>query len=206
MLSIEKRICTKSQLKECLKIEKTLYKTRYPFLEYWLSATEKAILWKHQVFLRCTEYHRNTGHKLRAAYYWFRARRIQIKYLMAIPPNTCEAGLHIMHLGIVRINPNAQVGKNVSLHVNTVLAAKGTSDAAPILEEGVVVGTGSVIVGAVHVSKNVAVGANSVVTKDITEENIAVAGVPAKKVSSHGRLAWGKNNLYNKRYDVQKSA
>ncbi|MBP5429415.1 MAG: hypothetical protein J6Y25_00790 [Elusimicrobiaceae bacterium] len=194
MLPVEKRIRTKAQLKEWLKIEKSLYKTRYPFLEYWLGATEKAILWKHQVFLRYTEYHRNAGHKLRAAYYWFRARRIQIKYLMAIPPNTCEVGLHIMHLGLVRINPDAQIGKNVSLHVNTVLAAKGTSSVSPILEEGVVIGVGSVVVGGVHIAKNVAVGANSVVTKDITEENIAVAGVPAQKVSSHGRLSWKKNN------------
>ena len=192
MLPVEKQLRTKAQLKEWLAIEKPFYKSHYPCLGYWLGVAEKAILWKHQVFLRHAEYHLNTGHKLRAFYYWFRARRIQIKYLMSIPRNTCEAGLHIMHLGIVRINPNAQIGKNVSLHVNTVLVAKGTSSASPILEDGVIVGVGSAIVGGVHIAKNVAIGAHSVVTKDIVEENIAVAGAPAKKISNNGRLNWNK--------------
>ena len=190
MLSVEKRISTKKQLKEWLKIERLFYKSN--LLGYLLKVSEKAILWKHQVYLRHAEYHLNTGHRLRAAYYWFQTRRIQIKYLISIPRNTCEAGLRIMHLGLVRINPNAQVGKNVSLHVNTVLVAKGTSADSPILEEGVIVGAGSAIVGGVHIAKNVAIGANSVVTKDILEENIAIAGIPAKKVSSNGRLTWNK--------------
>lgn len=45
------------------------------------------------------------------------------------------------------------------------------------------------------VADNVAIGANAVVCTDIVEENIAVAGVPAKKISSHGRLEWNKGKV-----------
>lgn len=41
------------------------------------------------------------------------------------------------------------------------------------------------MIGAVKVADNVAVGANAVVTKDVLEEGIAVAGIPAKKVSNN---------------------
>lgn len=72
----------------------------------------------------------------------------------------------------------------------TALVAKGISNQAPILGDGVVVGVGATIVGGVRIAKNVAIGANSVVVKDVLEANIAVAGIPAKKVSNSGRLAW----------------
>lgn len=76
------------------------------------------------------------------------------------------------------------------MHVYTALVAKGISNQAPILGDGVVVGVGATIVGGVRIAKNVAIGANSVVVKDVLEANIAVAGIPAKKVSNSGRLAW----------------
>lgn len=62
----------------------------------------------------------------------------------------------------------------------------------PTLDDGVIVGVGAVVLGGIYVAKNVAIGANAVVNKDITEENIAVAGVPAKKISNNGRLEWNK--------------
>ena len=37
-----------------------------------------------------------------------------------------------------------------------------------------------------------AVGANAVVNKNVADENIAVAGVPAHKVSDGGGLNWNK--------------
>ena len=42
------------------------------------------------------------------------------------------------------------------------------------------------------VAKGIAIGANAVVNKSIEEEYIAVAGVPAKKVSNNGSNKWGK--------------
>lgn len=33
---------------------------------------------------------------------------------------------------------------------------------------------------------------NAVVNKDVTEKNVAVAGVPARKISNSGTLHWNK--------------
>ena len=48
----------------------------------------------------------------------------------------------------------------------------------------------TVVLGNVTVADNVAIGANAVVNRDVLEENIAVAGVPAKKISNNGAIAW----------------
>jgi len=40
--------------------------------------------------------------------------------------------------------------------------------------------------GEITIANGVAIGANSVVNKSIHEQNITVAGVPAKKVSNKG--------------------
>ena len=100
-----------------------------------------------------------------------------------------------MHIGPVLMNGRVTVGKDCSFHINTALVAGGTNDDVPCLEDGVVVGIGAVVLGNVHVARNVAIGANAVVNKIVADENIAVAGVPAHKVSNGGRLNWNKNKL-----------
>ena len=154
--------------------------------------SEADILRKHQVILRKTEYYMNTGHKLMACIYKVRLNRIQNRYALHIPTNTCGKGLKIMHVGPVLINGNATVGKDCVFHINTALVAGGTNDGVPYLEDGVIVGIGAVLMGNIQVRRNVAIGANAVVNKSVDEENIAVAGVPAKKVSNGGRLNWNK--------------
>ena len=95
-----------------------------------------------------------------------------------------------MHVGPILLNGRASVGENCAFHINSALVAKGVSDDAPVLGNNVVVGVGAVVVGGVVVADSVAIGANSVVTKDISEQNIAIAGALAKKVSDNGRLKW----------------
>ena len=97
-----------------------------------------------------------------------------------------------MHLGLIVMNSSAQVGENCLFHVNTTLVAKGTSGDAPVLDEGVIVGVGASVIGGVYVAKNVAIGALAVVTKDIKEEKVAVAGIPAKPISKNGAVEWKK--------------
>jgi len=190
MLPIEKRIKTKKQLLETLALERAKYRTKSGWIYYWLQISENAILARHAVLLRKAEYHCNTGHKLRALWYKTLLKRLQLKYGLIVPLNTCETGFKIVHLGHILISHHCQVGKNCSFHINTALVAKGPTHQAPILGCGVVVGVGAAIVGGVRIADNVAIGANAVVTKDILEENIAVAGNPAKKISNSGRLTW----------------
>lgn len=97
-----------------------------------------------------------------------------------------------MHVGPVLINQNAELGEDCALHINTAIVASGIDNSVPILEDRIVVGVGAVILGGVRIAKNVAIGANAVVNRDVIEENVAVAGVPAKKISNNGRLEWNK--------------
>ncbi len=189
MLPEEKRIHTKADLKRFLDIEFKKYaKTNKIFLPF----RENDVLAKYNYILRKCEYHKNTNHKFRSRYYAVRLGLMQNKYGIRIPINTCDQGLKIMHIGSILINSNSVIGKDCSIHINTGIIAGGVNSAAPVLGDGVVVGFGAVIVGGVKIADNVAMGANAVVTKDVDEENIAVGGVPAKKVSDNGRLKWNK--------------
>lgn len=190
MLPKELRITSKAQMKEWISYELSRYgKSKITCLPI----TEYAILRKHLILLRKTEYHVNCGHKVLGMIYKLRLGCLQNKYALHIPINVCAKGLFIIHLGPILINKDAVVGEDCCLHMNTGLVAGGTNDGAPILGKGVVVGIGAVVLGNVQIADYVAIGANAVVNKDVTEPNIAVAGVPAKKISNNGRKAWNKN-------------
>lgn len=196
MLPIEKRIRSKKQLQDVLALEKAKYSCKFYWISYLLGVSENAILRHHAILLRKAEYHTNAGHKLRAVWYKMFLKRLQLKYGLIIPLNTCESGLRILHLGPILINGYTQIGKNCSLHIHTALVAKGTTDASPTLGDGVIVGVGASVIGGIYIANNVAIGANAVVIKDVLEENIAIAGNPAKKVSNFGSLTW---NVKSKR-------
>lgn len=189
MLPKEQRITSKVQMKDWISYETSRYgksKRTFPAI------TECAILRKHTVLLRKTEYHLNCGHRICGLVYKMRLEYLQNKYALHIPVNVCAKGLRIMHLGPVLINSHAVVGEDCTLHINTGLVAGGTNHGAPVLGKGVVVGIGAIVLGAVQIADYVAIGANAVVNKDVTEDNIAVAGVPAKKISNNGRKTWNK--------------
>lgn len=188
MLPEEKRIKTKQQLKQWLELELRPYPRG---IKTWIP-TENSVLRKHQILLRKTEYYTNTDRKLVALFYKVRLARLQSRHALLVPVNVCGKGFRIVHIGPVLINNKAVVGENCRFHVNTAIVAGGTNDDAPVLGNDVIVGVGAVVLGGVHVANYTAIGANAVVNKDVTEENIAVGGVPAKKISNNGSREWNK--------------
>ena len=176
------RLHSKKQLKEWLGWELR----HYPGGLKALLPSETAILRKHQILLRKTEYYTNAGNKLLAIIYRFRLRKLQNRHAMHVPINVCGKGFRLMHIGPVLINNKAVIGENCSFHINTALVSGGSNDGTPVLGNHVVVGVGAVVVGGVCVADYTAIGANAVVNKDVLEENTAVAGVPAKKISNNG--------------------
>ncbi len=188
-------ITSKKELNEWLKYEKARYGLRGGRLitcMKYLYGSEIATIWHFQKRLRLTEYYLNS--RKRILYYLssWRLNRLKNKYSLNITLNGCGKGLKIMHLGPILMNGKVKIGEDVSIHINTSFVAQGVSDAVPKIGNGVVIGVGAVILGGVKIANNVAIGANAVVNKDVLEENIAVAGVPAKKVSNSGRLEWNK--------------
>lgn len=87
-------------------------------------------------------------------------------------------GTTLGHGGIsVVINPEARIGRYCILAQNVTLAKhKG---GAPVLDDCVYVGHGSIIMGGVKIGRNAFVGALSLVNKDVPD-NAIVAGIPAK--------------------------
>lgn len=154
------------------------------------------ILAKHTFLLRNTEYHQNTNHRIRWLYYKIQLNLLQNKYGIHILLNCCEEGLKLMHVGAVLLNSHAQVGKCCTFHINTGLVAGGLNSDSPKLGDGVVVGIGAIVCGGVTIANHVAIGANSVVVKDVMEENVCVAGTPARIVSKNGALMWNKKEEY----------
>lgn len=189
MLSIENRINSKEELKSWLNEELNRYGNG---LATRLQLNEKGVLRRHQILLRKTEYYINTKKRIRGMIYRFLLYRKQNKYSLHIPTNTCGKGLYILHLGPILINREAIIGQNCSLHINTGIVAGGRDPGAPVLGNNIVVGIGAVILGSISIADGVAVGANAVVNRTISESDIAVAGVPAKKISNYGRKEWNK--------------
>ena len=192
MLKPEDRINNKKELKEWIKYERT----KYPCgtLKRLAGIGELAILSRHQELLRKTEYYLNSKKKVRFVLSKLKLSQIQNKYALHIPLNCCGKGLKIVHLGPILMNSRVTVGKDCSFHMNSAVVAGGTGDGVPTLGNHVIVGYGACILGEVTIADYVAIGANAVVNKDCIEENVAIAGVPAKIVSRNGSLEWNKKN------------
>lgn len=180
---------TRKELKEFLECERKKYgrkSTRRPVFEIG----EKRILWKYVHTLRHAEYHYNSKHK--AAYFIYRIllSRLQTHYGIKIPINVFSKGLHIVHLGNILVNADAVVGENCSIHVNTSIVAGGRDNGVPTIGDNCVICVGAVVLGKIHIADNCIIGANALVNKTFEENNISIAGNPAKKISDNGRQTW----------------
>lgn len=142
-------------------------------------------LWKYTRLMRKCEYLKNCSNNfvLRAFYLWNFKRR-SVRYGFSIPLNSFGPGLKIIHRGTIVVNPGAKVGPNAGINCDVVIGAKlGTKSAAPIIGKNCYIACGAKIIGEISVGDNVIIGANAVVVKDV-QDNVTVAGIPAKVISS----------------------
>ena len=191
MLPEEKRIRTKEQLHEWLAYELRPYERGgMQKLLNLIGGNQAAILRRHMILLRTTEYHINAGHRLRAGLFKLRLRRLQNRYGMHVALNCCGKGLQIAHVGPLLMNAHVTVGERCCFHFNTAVVAGGRDNGVPTLGNDIVVGLGAVILGGVTLGDGIAVGANAVVNKSFPESGITIAGAPAKKIADHGADAW----------------
>ena len=131
--------------------------------------------------LRKVEYLSNVrGNKFRLALAKYRFYQLSVKTGFTIPPNTFGKGLFLPHLGTIVVNTTARLGDDciVQCGVNISEDVVGGNH--------LFLGAGCKLMIGVNIADDVIVGANAVVTKDVAEPNIVVAGVPAKKISDRG--------------------
>ena len=143
-------------------------------------------IWKFQKLLRKVEFYHNCKNKgLNKLYFFYlkyKFRKISLKLGFSIPINVFGPGLSIVHYGTIVINSNVRVGKNCRIHACTNIGASGGKPEAPQIGDNVYIGPGAKIYGDIKLGNNIAIGANAVVHKSFDEDNIMIAGNPAKKI------------------------
>lgn len=142
-------------------------------------------------FLACQAHriaHRLWINGRRAAAMMIQSRSSEVFAVDIHPAARIGAGLLLDHATGVVIGETAVVGDDVSILHNVTLGGTGkeTGDRHPKIEDGVLVGAGTQILGNVRIGKGAKVGAGSVVLKDVPAWTTAV-GNPA-------RLLGGKEN------------
>lgn len=139
--------------------------------------------WRFIRRLRRVEYFKDKKGLLNRVLYflfYYRYRSLGIKLGFSIPLNVLGPGLSLPHRGTIVISDKAKIGSNARIHVCVNIgASKGGS---PVIGDNVYIGPGAKIFGPIKIGNNVQIGANAVVNQSFEEDNIVIAGIPAKVV------------------------
>lgn len=158
----------------------------------WKSKIKEIIypsyIWRFQKLLRKLEYYKNCRTDfIGKLYYIFlkvRFKKESVRLGFSIPENVFGPGLAIVHYGTIVVNPRANVGCNCRIHPCTNIGASGGKSEAPQIGDNVYIGPGAKIYGDIQIGNNIAIGANSSVNKSFLENNIMIAGSPAKRIKT----------------------
>lgn len=115
-------------------------------------------------------------------------KHYKFKFGISIPYQTqIGPGFYIGHWGGIVVNEAARIGRNCNISQGVTIGQvnRGARKGVPTIGDGVYIGPGAVIIGAVQVAAGCAIGANAVVTRDLPDNAVAV-GVPAKVISTAG--------------------
>lgn len=112
------------------------------------------------------------------------------------PGATIGRRLFIDHGAGVVIGETAIIGNDVTLYHGVTLGGTTWNRGRrhPTLKDGVMVGAGAKVLGAITLGRNVRVGANSVVVADVPDER-SVVGIPARIVATNPRSVEGLNGV-----------
>ncbi|SDR00279.1 serine O-acetyltransferase [Flagellimonas zhangzhouensis] len=142
--------------------------------------------WVFQKKLRKYEYFLNVKKgpisKIRLFFINRSFRKISQKLNYTIPPNVFGPGLCILHYGTIVVNSKSKIGKNCRIEVCVNIGASAGKPEAPIIGDNVYIGPGAKIYGNIILGNNIAIAANSSVNKSFEENNILIAGSPAKRI------------------------
>jgi serine O-acetyltransferase len=125
-------------------------------------------------------------------------KHYQYRFGIQIPcETTIGTGLYIGHFGGIVVNDQAVIGHNCNLSHGVTIgqANRGARKGCPNIGNGVYIGPGAKIIGAVTIGSNVAVGANCVVTNDIPDDAVVV-GIPGSVISFNGSTDYVNNIDY----------
>lgn len=179
-------ITTKQEYKQWTSYEMEQYrKIGYKGkVHAFLLSSEIDYIYEYIKLLRLDELLTNTKSKniIRKTLVRRKRNKLGLKLGMSIPVNVFEKGILIYHANGIVINKNAKIGKDCKIHGDICIGNNGITEDAPILGDNIDIGIGAKIIGNVKIANNTIIAANAVVTKAFDEENIKLAGVPARKI------------------------
>lgn len=160
---------------------------RISFYDYW-----RIDCLRFQRQLRKIEYIHNVKksnpfYKLQLFFLQIINHRLAVRLGLTIPKNVFDAGLCIVHHGTIVVSPKAKIGENCRIHPSISI---GDYNGAPTIGKNVYIGPGAKLFGNIYIGDNVAIGANSVVNKDIPD-NVTAGGIPAEIISKKSSLQSG---------------
>ena len=176
-------IRTKQDLREWLKLDSVHYASQIqPSFRKWKynlntnPGGDQRYTWLYVKTLRHAEYHINNHslwHTICRIFYMSRLRRLAYKTAIQIPPNAVGPGLNLPHFGAINMNEHCCVGRNVTIYSGVRLGWKSPGEPCPQVGNNVFIGTGTNIIGDVHIGDNVTIGQNCGIVKD-DDSNIRI--------------------------------
>ena len=124
-------------------------------------------------------------------------RRYKYKFGFQIPAGTrIGPGLYISHFGPVVVNAKSVIGNNCNLSHGITIGQsnRGEKKGYPVIGDRVWIGTGSVIVGGIHIGSDVLIAPNTYVNTDVPAHSIVI-GNPAKIISRENPTDGYINNV-----------
>lgn len=150
-------------------------------LEVFTSYSGLHAIWLHRVA------HWMWTHRLRLPARWLSQLNRSLTGIEIHPGAQIGPRFFIDHgMGVV-IGETTEIGADVTLYHGVTLGGVSLEPGKrhPTLEDGVVVGAGAKVLGAITVGKNSRIGANAVVVRDV-EPCMVVVGIPGKPVKREG--------------------
>ena len=152
--------------------------------------------WKYLRLLRKSEYYLNCRGDLFGRLYYqylrYKIYKMGMKLGFYIPPNVCGPGFcTAQFLGPIIVNPYATLGANCVISTGVIIGGSPKSNYThgtgfPKIGNHVFIGPYAVIVGPIEIADDIAIGANSYVSKSFLECGITIAGSPARKILETG--------------------
>jgi serine O-acetyltransferase len=125
-------------------------------------------------------------------------RRLRFRFGVDLPASTqVGSGLYMNHPTGIVVHSEAVIGRDCNLSQGVTLGEsnRGRNKGFPTIGDGVYIGPGAKIVGAVHVGDDSAIGANCVVTGDVPPHSVVV-GVPGRVISNEGAAGYVNRTDY----------
>lgn len=143
-------------------------------------------IWRFERTMRRCEYLTNVcGNSLWArfcrtvAYRNFKKQSIRLGF--TIPPNTCGAGLRLVHYGCIIIHGKARIGEHCQINAGVNIGMQaGIDGAVPRIGNDVYIGPGAKLFGDIVIADGCAIGANAVVTHSCEQPRSVIIGIPAR--------------------------